>query len=277
MISASRLVLLGALGFLSGAIHACAPADAMPGGGAASPLLVSIRGGTLAAPESVAAGWTRVRVEEDGAGHILVVFRLPQSATNDDVARFVAALDTAKATPIPGAALGGPEIGDTGEVVIQLTKGRYVLGCVTRGRDGHRHANAGEMKAITVTAPASGGEATAPHATQDVRLVDFAYVGPERWPAGAHLLRVENRGRQDHHLRIGRLPAGSSLRNWLESDDPGSYATPVAGVARLGPGEEAYLPVELPRGAYVLYCLVPDPISGRPHVALGMFRQIQVE
>ena len=108
-------------------------------------------------------------------------------------------------------------------------------------------------------------------------MVDFAYVGAERWPAGSHLLRIENRGRQDHHLRIARLRAGSTLQDWMEADDPGAHATTISGVARLGPGADAYLPVELPRGAYVLYCLVPDAASGRPHVALGMFRAIHVE
>jgi uncharacterized cupredoxin-like copper-binding protein len=51
----------------------------------------------------------------------------------------------------------------------------------------------------------------------------------------------------------------------------------VAGVARLGPGAVAYLPVELPPGTYVLYCLTPDAASGRPHIQLGMFRAIEVE
>jgi hypothetical protein len=40
---------------------------------------------------------------------------------------------------------------------------------------------------------------------------------------------------------------------------------------------EAYLPVDLVAGSYVIYCLIPDAASGRPHVELGMLRAIQVE
>jgi len=47
--------------------------------------------------------------------------------------------------------LRGPEVGDIGEVVIQFTPGRYVLGCVRRGREGHRHASTGEAKILVVT------------------------------------------------------------------------------------------------------------------------------
>jgi hypothetical protein len=232
-----------------------------------------VRNGAVSAPDSVAAGWLRLRVEEDGNGHILVAFRLPEAATDADVPAFLAALDTARATPPPALALGGPEIGDTGEVVIQFTKGRYLLGCVTRGRDRHRHASTGEAKTILVTKGAS----PAPRATQEVPMVDFAYAIPERWAAGSHMLRVENLGRQDHQLRVVRLRAGATLTTWMNADEPNQHALPVAGIARMGPGAVAYLPVELPPGRYILFCLVPDQASGRPHIEMGMLREIQIE
>lgn len=273
-----RLAMVGALNALLSAVAACGRPEAAHVTRSAPDLLVSVRAGAVAAPDSVGAGWSRVRVEEDGKGHILVVFRLPETATDADVAAFLAALDTARATPLPAVALGGPEVGDTGEVVIQLTAGRYVLGCVVRGRDGHRHASAGEAKVLVVTeSPLASGREVPPPATQHVRTVDFAYVGPERWPAGSHMLRVENGGRQEHQLRLVRLRPGASLQDWLNADDPNEVGTAVAGVARLGPGAVAYLPIELQAGAYVAYCLIPDPASGRPHVELGMLRAIKVE
>ena len=268
----------GALAALSTAIAAGGRLGAARPTEPAPDLPVSVRAGAVSAPDSVAAGWTRVRVEEDGRGHILVVFRLFETATDADLRGFLAALDTARGTPHPALALGGPEIGDTGEVVIHLTPGRYALGCLVRGRDGHRHASTGEAKLLVVTKTASAsGPMVAPVATQHLGMVDFAYVGPEQWSAGSHMLRVENRGRQDHQVRLARLRAGSTLQTWLSAIDPGTHAVPIAGVARLGPGAVAYLPVQLPRGTYVLYCLVPDAATGRPHVALGMFRAIQVE
>ena len=108
-------------------------------------------------------------------------------------------------------------------------------------------------------------------------MVDFAYIVPERWAAGSHMLRVQNRGRQDHQLRLVRLREGSSVTTWMNAGEPDQHVVPVAGVARLGAGAVAYLPVELPRGGYLLYCLIPDPVSGRPHIERGMLRSIQVE
>jgi hypothetical protein len=113
--------------------------------------------------------------------------------------------------------------------------------------------------------------------TQAVRMVDFAYPGPDRWAAGSHVLGVSNEGPQDHQLRLARLRPGSTVGDWMKAEDPGEHATDVAGVARLGAGAVAYLPVELPAGDYVAYCVIPDARSGRPHVELGMFRAIHVE
>lgn len=263
---------------LVGALAAYGLPETTPDRTPAADLVVSIRTGTITAPDTVPAGWARVRVEEDGAGHILVIFRLPGAATDADLAGFLTALDTARATPSPALALGGPEIGDTGEVVVQFTPGRYVLGCVRRGRGGHRHANTGEAKFLVVTnAPVTAGRRSPPAATRELRLVDFAYVGPERWPAGSQMLRVENGGPQDHQLRLARLRAGSSLQDWLNADDPADIGTPVTGVSRMGPGAVTYLPVELTAGAYVAYCLITDPASGREHVEMGMLRAIHVE
>ena len=255
------------------AAAACAGSEAPPAPLAPPTLLVSLSLGSLEAPDTVEAGWVRLRVEEDGAGHVPVLFRVPEQGTEAELASFLAALDTARMTPPSARALGGPEVGDTGTVVIHLTPGRYVLGCVSRGRDGHRHSSSGEAGVLQVVA--SSRPEAAPAATQEVKMVDFAYGAAERWPAGEHLLHVRNDGRQDHHLRIDRLPAGAGLQQWLASE--GEIGQPLAGVARTSPGESLHLPVQLPPGSYVLYCLVPDAASGTPHAAMGMFRAVTVE
>ena len=61
------------------------------------------------------------------------------------------------------------------------------------------------------------------------------------------------------------------------AEDPGEIGTAVAGVARMGSGAVANLPVELRAGIYVAYCLITDPASGREPVEMGMLRAIQVE
>jgi hypothetical protein len=117
---------------------------------------------------------------------------------------------------------------------------------------------------------------SAPTASLRLALGDFAYVGPDTWRAGAHLLRLENTGHQDHQLRLERLNAGVTASQWLAAEDPSTLAVPVAGMARLGAGEVAYLPLTLASGDYVAYCLVTDPVSRKPHIELGMVRVLYV-
>jgi hypothetical protein len=251
---------------------------APPTEGAPPEVRVSVRTGAITAPDSVGPGWTRLLVEESEENHIVVAFRLPATTTAAEVTAFVAALDSAPATPRPGVAIGGPEVRAQRSVIVHLTPGLYVLACVRRGADGHRHVRTGESTVLHVrpTTPADSVVAIPPRSTHAVRLVDFAYVGPDHWAPGPQLLRIENTGQQDHQLRLARLREGASLQAWMEADDPDTVATTVAGMARIGSGEVAYLPVDLTPGTYIAYCLVADAATRRPHVELGMLRAIQV-
>lgn len=254
------------------------PAAEEPAAPVVEPVLVQVDAGSVAAPDTVAPGWRLVRVEEDGAGHIPVIFLMQDSASTFDASAFLRELDEGVDTPGHALALGGPEVGDSGEVFIRFTPGRYLLACVIRGEDGHRHAVAGEARMFVVpdVPPAAGADAP-PGASYLVRMIDFAYMGPEDWEAGQQVLRVDNAGQQDHQVRIARLKAGSTMRDWLHAEEPNDHATNIAGVARMGSGVVAYLPVDLPPGEYVIYCLVPDKDSGKPHVMLGMLRAIHVK
>ena len=214
-----------------------------------------------------------MRVEEDGAGHIVVAFRLADTGAMADPERFIAALDTASMTPAGALALGGPEVGDTGEVVLDLRPGVHVFGCVRRDREGRRHASLGEASVVVVTGEPEG---EMPTATDTVRMTEFAYHLNTTWPPGAHMLRVENAGSQDHQLRLARFKPGASVRAWLDAERKGRLVEEVAGVARLGPGGTAYLRLDLEPGDYLLTCLIADPRSDEPHVALGMFKPITV-
>lgn len=244
---------------------------------------ITARAASIEAPDSLRPGWRRIHVEEVDGGHIVVLYRLAdRTAAPGAVADFVAALDTAAATaaatPSAATAVGGFEGGASGDVVVHLTPGAYVLACVRRGDDGHRHAHRGESTTLTVRSASAADStfASPPPSMQSINMVDFAYVGPDQWTRGAQFLRIENTGQQDHQLRLARLRDGATLQAWMTADDPATVATVVAGMARVGPGEVAYLPVDLTPGAYVAYCLVPDAKSRQPHVELGMLRQILV-
>lgn len=234
-----------------------------------SPVLaVQVRDGAIQAPDSIDAGWIRLSVTEMGAGHIVVLFALDSTRSDED---FASALDRGSATPAGAVARGGPEIGTVGEVQLELMPGRYVLACVGRDAAGHRHAVRGEARAITVYAAAVGKPVAAPADT--LRLADFAFVGADTVPSGDRTWRVENVGDQDHQVRVARLPAGATLGDWIGSE--GAIGADVIGVARLGAGQSAHVRVDLGSGTYVIYCLVRDPGSGRPHLDLGMFRTVQ--
>lgn len=245
---------------------------------ASADVLFTVQGNTISAPDSVRPGWSRIRVAESGESHIVVLFRMPATSTANDVATFVAALDSAPRTPSPAVAIGGAELGARGDVIVRLSPGTYVAACVRRSDDGHRHASAGEQTVLHVRAetPADSVYMLPPTETLSLQMADFAFVGPEQWTAGSHMLRLENNGKQDHQLRLVRLHDGVTLEAWMKADDPGDVATPIAGMARVGAGEVAYLPLTLARGTYIATCLVADQASGRPHIDLGMLRAIRV-
>ena len=274
-------MLLAAIGALAACGGAARNSDGANSDAIVDPtvdLSVTVRNGAISAPDSVRPGWTRVRVDETEGEHIVVAFRMPQNATTSDVAAFIAALDTTPSTPSPGVALGGPEVGAHGDAIVHLAPGVYVLACVRRGDDGHRHASAGEARTFytRVATAADTAFASPPTSMQSVQLIDFAYVGADHWTAGTQLLRIENTGKQDHQLRLARLNQGATLQAWATADDPSTVATTIVGMARLGPGEVAYLPVDLTPGSYIAYCLVADATTKKPHVEMGMMREIQV-
>ena len=275
----TRHIPLPALVMLS---VACSPADTR---GRAVPLpeiVASVAGGTITAPDTVHAGWTRLRVNEDGEGHILVVFRFHDDSGTDssvgaDSSEFLAALDTAPNTPPAAVALGGPEIGDTGEVILRFRAGRHLIACVRRAEDGHRHASLGEAKMFVVVDRRDSTEAAQePIATDTVTMMDFAYGAADRWPAGRRLVRVENTGQEDHQLRIVRLRDSTMVTAWLRQEES-ARAEGIAGVARMGAGEVAYLPLDLAAGTYVMHCLVAGRGEGKPHIEMGMFKVVKSE
>lgn len=235
---------------------------------------VVIGAGLVTAPDSLPSGWTRIRMRTEGPNHAAALFRLPPGTSKAKLAAFLANLDTAGGTPVGALALGGRIAGDDGEIVVALTPGQYVFTCLIKGENGHRHGIAGESRYLVVTARAKAS--SKPRAPVAMRMTDFAYAGPDRWPAGSYNVRVENVGRQDHQFRVSRLPPGVTLETLVRSGNPRSLVTAVTGIGRMGPGV-TYLPVTLTPGQYVLFCLVHDPATGQTHDKLGMYRVIRVE
>jgi hypothetical protein len=246
------------------------PAPAVPPAVA----IIETRDGKMRAPDSLPAGAIRFRLVRDSSKHNLVVFALAMST---DPASLASALDQAAVTPAPVIARGGPEgaaaAGDTADVYLTLTPGRYLLGCLSRGFASPRHVAAGEWKVVTVF-PSTGDAAPAP--TIELGLADFAFQTPDRWPAGDQVIKVDNIGSQEHIVLLSRLDEGKTLKDWIAAEGEAPWIHSRGGVSRLGPGQTALLPRNLLPGRYVLTCLIVDPQSGRLHAELGMMREIIV-
>jgi hypothetical protein len=274
-----RIALLGAA-----ACAACGPEARSDGPGTADAgprigSLVAVVGpGSIEAPDTAAAGWTRLRLVTAGRGHNLIVMRI-DSTDPAAIQRLRAALDTARGTPAGARSLGGPEgprgTGDTSEVIVRLTPGRHALACLMRNAAGHRHVGQGEWRELVVTGDSVPAGDPAPTVT--ITMLDFAFGGAAEWTAGEHLVHATNDGAQDHLFILHRLNDGVTLRQWLDAEKPGQLSRLEGGLARTSPGQTAYFPATLSPGTYVLVCLIPDPASGKPHIELGMFREIRVK
>lgn len=128
-----------------------------------------------------------------------------------------------------------------------------------------------------------------PAADVDVELYNFAYVMPQEIPAGARWWRLHNNGDQSHEVSIYRLAEGQTLEQLqaqLEEREAGpgqrpSVANYVLEIPALstGAGQTNHVQWDLPPGAYVIFCRVPDfstPQWWPHHWHKGMFKEITV-
>jgi len=247
------------------------------------PNLVIVRARDFAfeAPDTVPAGLTAIRMLNAGPStHHVQLMRLPDSLSPEDA---MAALPPQE--PLPAVLLpsGGPEGADDPDRVntalVVLHPGHYLLVCRFAAEDGRLHYRLGMVRPLTVVGPPAQLPARLPPVRDTITLQDFSFSGPDSVPAGADSFVVVNHGPSEHHVAIARLLPGKTLSDALHefSESGAPSATEIlGGVAGLGVGEANLLPIRLAPGAYVLLCLVPDPVSGREHVALGMIRRLTV-
>lgn len=146
---------------------------------------------------------------------------------------------------------------------------------------------AGVIAALgALAAPVTAQETPAAHAAHGapavqvvtVTTTDYAFQLPDIIPAGATEFRLENQGREPHHLFLMRLDEGKTLADLVQVIEahgpPPAWAHEVGGPnASMGAPANAVL-VMTP-GTYALLCMIPSP-DGKPHVAKGMLRTLTV-
>lgn len=262
---------------LVAALAACQPQPQATSAATVHDLVVHAATGQLQAPDSVPAGWVRIKLVAPRPGdHNVVVFRLAAGLSAE---AFSKAMDTAAATIASATALGGPEMpppeSDTATMLLHLQPGRYLLGCVLTDSLHHRHLIHGETRWISVTGPPTTDSA-AIQPTTTIQLVDFAIGSDSVLPAGPHRIALVNGGHQDHHFMAERLRPGKTMKDWFASTDTAGVSQSLGGATRISPGQREVWEVTLTPGTYVLFCLVPERISRKVHAELGMVRQIRV-
>jgi len=113
-----------------------------------------------------------------------------------------------------------------------------------------------------------------------VRATDYKFEAPDSIPSGTTSLRLENAGKEVHHLWLVQLKDGRTYDQFVKAMDSSSPNMPswvvdVGGPNDVSPGLTASAIVTLEPGRYVLVCYVPA-VDGRPHVMHGMLKQLTV-
>lgn len=262
-----------------GLLAACAAPDAGP----TLPREITVVATDYAfeAPDTVEAGLVAWRLENRGqAGHHLIIARVPDTLSAADAVARVAAGEEGDWLETLGGVEGAPAGGPVDRFITPLEPGTYLLVCVLSNTLGESHAKHGMVRPMVVRADA-GSPTVEVTATDTLRLVDFAYGVADTVLPGPVRFRVENRGAQRHHAMLERIPDGMTHEEMLaslasESDTPPPGFTSMGGFTSIAPGRHGWFEVDLAPGRYALFCLIPDPASGRLHAELGMVRLFEV-
>jgi hypothetical protein len=112
-----------------------------------------------------------------------------------------------------------------------------------------------------------------------ITLTDYAFALPRDLGAGTRKVTVRNTGSQSHELVIARPAPGRSaadVAQWaahMQGPPPAHF---LGGVTAIAPGQANVLSLALTPGKYALLCFVPDAKDGKPHVAHGMMRDVEI-
>lgn len=312
-----RLFAIVAVSLLFSLVAPAAAQDATPETGPSllaelgyPELRVTSDGATSDLPTELEAGRYHVILENSSEVDIdLEFYQLPEGVTVDDLS---ATFDELSASEGPGFALpdyffdmvlnGGATSlpGKTGEVVLDLTPGEWVVNLFTYDPETDESANTLTTLAVTGDMPELDAVANA----VDIEMAEMYFNVPDSISSGPQVWHVFNSGFQLHHTILSLVPEGTTEDQIMElaasfmgppQASPEAGATPVQ--AEATPVETGlsfedvedvfytlvmsnevsnWFEVDLEPGTYAMICFIPDP-SGAPHVMLGMVEVFTVE
>lgn len=264
-----------ALAVLAAACNKAEPAPPAP-----NVVLIAATEFAYAAPDTVPAGWTRLRLANNGQQlHHVQLIRITDGRTYDSL---MAAMRNPGPPPTWVKEIGSPNApgqGDTTEVISNLEVGHYALVCFIPDSLGRPHVALGMIRPIEVVA-ATGTTAAEPTADVEINLTDYAFTESAPLTAGTHLIKITNAGPQTHEIFFAKLDSGvtaEGLVRWVKAGMKGRpLAMPAGGTVGITVGGHAYLPITFTPGNYAVLCFIPDSGDGREHVDHGMLKQITI-
>jgi len=242
-------------------------------------------------PESVPAGRTAITMDNAGQDlHHGYLVKLNDGVSAEDLVPLFDRLlgeDTAAFAELFSlvSLQGGAGIivpGASQRLILDLEPGTYVWFCGLPAADGEPHFAKGMITTFEVTANETGTAPDEPDADGALALQDFAFALPGSIAPGEQLWKVSNEGQQPHEFLIAQLAPGATALDFaMAFGDPAATepppGLPVGGLGPVDPGSTSWLGLDLAPGTYAAFCLVPDPESGQPHLALGMVTEFTVE
>ncbi len=177
--------------------------------------------------------------------------------------------------------VGGPNLtspGDSSEIVLRLSPGRYILTCWVNAADGNPHIMRGMMAEVRVGRVLA--ELPTPTADVKISASDYKFVVDGQLRSGANVVTFENAGPQEHDIQFLRLNGGESIASIAEWAKRGGIGAPtrsvVGGSSGIDVGRQLWFTLTLHPGRYAIFCFVPDGKDGKMHLLHGMLREVTI-
>jgi plastocyanin len=239
------------------------------------------------APASVESGFVKVSLDNTGKlGHQAQLLRLNDGVTLQQLGAAAAGDPTGEKVLQLVSIKGGVNAiapGAKQSAVSKLDPGQYLAVCFLPTPDGKStHIAQGMQAPFTVTAAASAG--AEPKYDYTVEAKDFQFTLPAI-KSGEHTIEFKNNGPSPHEMTMYKVAAGKTaadVQKFLSAPPGTAPAGPppfaeVGGAAAILPTAGTFPTLTFDPGTYVVTCFVPDPKTGKPHIALGMFSSFDVK
>jgi hypothetical protein len=252
---------------------------------AAAPKEVTITAKEFAfdAPDTISAGLVSLKLVNQGQQlHHVQLARLSDGKTYADLMEGMKTMKPGSPPPPWMHDVAGPNSpvpgGGESPLMVPLEAGNYAILCFIPGPDGVPHVMKGMSRALTVI-PSTTAAAPMPTADVTATMTDYAWEVTPSISAGKHLIKISNNAAQSHEMFIGLLAPGKTAQDvvkWVEKMDGPPPVKPMGGISGMATGGVAYLPVNLEKGDYALFCFLPDAKDGKLHAEHGMVKPFTV-